>query len=179
MNTTAAPNSGETAGRRAGHVPRIHFLRARGTVPFPIRPILPQHSIPHPVMKNTRILIATLALGLASTTALLAQNGNRPEGGREGRPEGRPGGGRPMMPLVQALDANGDGVIDEDEIKNAVAALKALDKNNDGKLTREEYMGMRRGPGGPGGPGGQGGPGGPGGPGGQGGERRRNQNQDR
>ena len=117
-------------------------------------------------MKKSHILFAVLALGATTTCISLAQDGNRPEG----RPEGQgPGRGRPMMPLVQALDANGDGEIDADEIKNAVAALKALDKNNDGKLTREEYMGMRRGPGGPGGPGGQGGPGGPGG------ERRRNQ----
>lgn len=85
---------------------------------------------------------------------------------------------RPPIPLiVKVLDANGDGVIDAKEIANAVAALKSLDKNGDGKLTRDEYIGQR--PGGPhgggngndvGGPppeGGAGGPppeGGPGGP---------------
>ena len=76
---------------------------------------------------------------------------------------------------MTALDANSDGVIDEKEIANAPAALKKLDKDGDGKLSREEYMGMRPGgQGGPGGPGGQGGPGmrgqgrGPGGPGGPG-----------
>jgi hypothetical protein len=59
------------------------------------------------------------------------------------------------MPLIiGALDANHDGVIDADEIANASAALKTLDKNGDGKLTRDEFMGKP--PGRPGGGGGQG-----------------------
>jgi hypothetical protein len=41
------------------------------------------------------------------------------------------------------LDANHDGVIDADEIANASAALKTLDKNGDGKLTPAEFMGPR------------------------------------
>ena len=54
---------------------------------------------------------------------------------------------RPPTPLiVKALDANGDGVIDAGEIANASAALKTLDKNSDGKLTRDEYLGKRPGP---------------------------------
>ncbi len=44
------------------------------------------------------------------------------------------------MPLIQALDANHDGVIDANEIANAIEALKSLDKNGDGKLTPDEYM---------------------------------------
>ncbi|MGH7969197.1 MAG: EF-hand domain-containing protein, partial [Limisphaerales bacterium] len=43
-------------------------------------------------------------------------------------------------PLIAALDANHDGVIDADEIANAPAALKTLDKNGDGKLTMDELM---------------------------------------
>lgn len=51
---------------------------------------------------------------------------------------------RPPTPLiVKALDANGDGVIDAAEIANASAALLTLDKNGDGKLTRDEYIGKR------------------------------------
>ena len=70
-----------------------------------------------------------------------------------------------MHPLIMALDANRDGEISAEEIENAAAALKKLDKNGDGKLTRAEL----RPAGAPefGGPGrggfGQGG--GPGGPG--------------
>jgi hypothetical protein len=80
--------------------------------------------------------------------------------GGQGAPNARPGGGqggqagqggaRPQSPLMAALDANNDRVIDEKEIANAPAALKTLDKNNDGKLERDEYMPPR--------PAGQGGP---------------------
>lgn len=58
--------------------------------------------------------------------------GPRPEGQRPDAP--RP----PVPPLVGALDANHDGVIDEQEIAAAADALRKLDKNNDGKLTMEE-----------------------------------------
>jgi collagen type III alpha len=79
-----------------------------------------------------------------------------PEGQRgPGGPDGQRGfggpGGRPMMPVMQALDANGDGTIDEAEIDGAVIALKKLDKNGDRKLTGEELR--PQGFGGPGGPG--------------------------
>ena len=56
---------------------------------------------------------------------------------------------------MAALDANHDGVIDANEIANAPAALKSLDKNGDGKLTPDEFMGPR--PHRPGGPGRNGG----------------------
>lgn len=90
-------------------------------------------------------------------------------------PEGGPGGGPgmggprlPASPVITALDLNGDGIIDADEIAKAPASLKRLDRNGDGKLTPDEYRPQR--PGGPGGPGGPGmrgegfRPGGPGGP---------------
>jgi Ca2+-binding EF-hand superfamily protein len=44
---------------------------------------------------------------------------------------------------MAALDANHDGVIDEEEIKNAPAALRKLDKNGDGKLTLDELRSER------------------------------------
>lgn len=40
---------------------------------------------------------------------------------------------------MRALDANGDGIIDAEEIANAPTALRKLDKNGDGKLTPDEY----------------------------------------
>src|SRR6185369_8879454 len=66
-----------------------------------------------------------------------------PRGPRHSNQEGGPQGGfdgprRPPPPIIAALDANHDGVIDETEIANASAALKSLDKNGDGKLTIEE-----------------------------------------
>jgi hypothetical protein len=45
----------------------------------------------------------------------------------------------PPSPLIEALDVNHDGIIDANEIANAPAELKTLDKNGDGKLTRDEY----------------------------------------
>src|SRR2546426_2012901 len=61
--------------------------------------------------------------------------GNRP------RPRRGPGIMR-MMKALSALDANEDGVIEEAEIKNAVASLRKLDVNHDGKLTEDE-VGMK------------------------------------
>lgn len=45
----------------------------------------------------------------------------------------------PPSPLVNALDVNHDGIIDSNEIANASAELKTLDKNGVGQLTRDEY----------------------------------------
>lgn len=61
-----------------------------------------------------------------------------------------------MMPMMVALDADGDGQISAEEIEKSAARLKTLDKNQDGKLTEEElrpnFEGREgRGPGGPGG----------------------------
>ena len=48
------------------------------------------------------------------------------------------GGFMRMFPVMAALDTDGNGEISESEIKGAVAALKKLDKNKDGKLTEDE-----------------------------------------
>ena len=94
------------------------------------------------------LVLAIIALG----AHLVAQE-NRP-GGREGE---REGGFMRMNPLFAALDANGDGVIDEEELKNATAALKKLDRNKDGRLTEDEVRpAFGRGPGQLGGRGGPG-----------------------
>jgi hypothetical protein len=100
-------------------------------------------------MKTTKqIALALLALG-ASACMVIAQDSNQqqppdgngpPSGGQGGPGMGGPGmgGRRPTPPLIAALDANHDGVIDADEIANAPTALKKLDKNGDGKLTQDE-----------------------------------------
>lgn len=88
------------------------------------------------------------ALSMASLT-LVAQNaGEHPR--------------RQAPPIVTALDANSDGVIDAPEIANAPAAIATLDTNGDGQVAGDEARPKRpegasdRGPGGPreGGPGG-------------------------
>ncbi len=94
-----------------------------------------------------KTMVAMLALG-ASALAVHAQDaGGPPPDDQRPPPQDGPGrdpvgsgmhGRRPLPLLMQALDANHDGVIDADEIANAPAALKALDKNGDGKLTPDE-----------------------------------------
>ena len=104
----------------------------------------------------TKAALALLALG-TSAVFIIAQdssnpssNGAPPRGGPPVGPPGasdaapgRPGFRRQPPPIIAALDANHDGVIDETEIANAPAALKTLDKNGDGKLTMDELMGPR------------------------------------
>lgn len=72
-----------------------------------------------------------------------SRRGARGDGERPGGPDGLRR--MPPPPLVGALDANRDGVIDEAEIRHAPEALRKLDKNDDGKLTLDE---LRPGPGG-------------------------------
>ena len=102
---------------------------------------------------KTKSIIISGALLLAASSLSFAE-----DAGPGGPPPGQPGGNqdgprRPPQPLLHLFDANHDGVIDADEIANAPAALKALDKNGDGQLTADELR-PPRGPGGPGGPGG-------------------------
>ncbi|HEX3797245.1 MAG TPA: EF-hand domain-containing protein [Verrucomicrobiae bacterium] len=101
-------------------------------------------------MNAKRLIIFALALSLPAST-LLAQDGP-PSGGPDNPPpaggpgQGGPGGRHhrpPPMPIIMALDVNHDGVISADEIANAPAALKTLDKNGDGQLTKDEYMPQR------------------------------------
>jgi len=90
-----------------------------------------------------------LVFGLAAAAAL-AQDG--------------PGGRGPMQfmrmsPILNAVDVDRDGTLSAEEIANAPAQLRKLDKNGDGKLTRDE-AGLQmpgRGRGGEGGRGGRGG----------------------
>jgi EF hand len=115
-------------------------------------------------MKQTLILLGALALASSAFT-LVGQDsdGHRPPPGGPGGPGAQGGRGMMMLPIIQVLDANGDGVIDEKEIANAPAALKKLDKNGDGKLTMDELRPQRPPPGTarPGGPGAPGAPGAP------------------
>jgi Ca2+-binding EF-hand superfamily protein len=66
----------------------------------------------------------------------IQQGGGRPGEGRP-MPPGAPAGGRP---LIAVLDADGNGELSASEIEAAGKALLTLDKNSDGKLTREELF---------------------------------------
>ncbi len=102
----------------------------------------------------TKATLALMALG-TSAAFIIAQDNGTPPGGAgstSGGPPGGPTGANPpgpwgpgfrhhrLPPIIAALDTNRDGVIDANEIANAPAALKTLDKNGDGKLTMDELM---------------------------------------
>ena len=94
---------------------------------------------------KTALSAAFLAGGL--NLSLRAQDPLPPP---PGRPDHAPPFRRPPNPLMEALDTNHDGILSAEEIANASASLKKLDKNGDGQLTEEE---LRPPP-----PGGRGGP---------------------
>lgn len=113
--------------------------------------------------KTIVILALLLGLPLLTITPQLPAQDRRPPPERPDRPDrpdrperpDRPGdrpdrpGDRPdrrggPMLLIRALDANSDGVIDEQEIANASNALAKLDRNGDGKITRDELRPPRR-----------------------------------
>jgi hypothetical protein len=70
-----------------------------------------------------------------------------PDGKGKGRPpEAARGGGQPRPdPLAEALDVNRDGVIDTEELAGAEKLLQKLDRDGDGKLSREEATGRKGG----------------------------------
>jgi len=103
--------------------------------------------------EHSKTLILALALSGSALTLTAQDTGTPSPGGvpptNEGAPAGPPGPGGPgapgrmhrrppPSPLMLALDTNGDGILDEQEIANAPAALLKLDKNGDGRLTPDE-----------------------------------------
>ena len=110
-------------------------------------------------MKATSILTAVL-LGLGTAGVLAQEGGDRPEGrgprpGGQGGPGG-PGQGRPNPEeMFKRLDKNGDGKVTKDEAPERMAQnFDKIDKNGDGAITQDE---LKPPGGGQGGPGGQGG----------------------
>jgi Ca2+-binding EF-hand superfamily protein len=85
-------------------------------------------------MKKLFLMIALTAIGAT------AQDTNKPA---EKRPQ-NPTEKRSQNPIIAALDANHDGEIDAAEIANAPAALRKLDKNGDGKISRAEMRAERK-----------------------------------
>ncbi|MBI4578881.1 MAG: class I SAM-dependent methyltransferase [Planctomycetes bacterium] len=110
---------------------------------------------------NRAAVIVTIVLGLSAAAATAQQSPGPTE--RRERPRQRdrgpqPGAGAegqrpPRLPIITALDADGDGVLSAEEIAKSAESLKKLDKDGDGKLSAEEFLPAR--------PGGFGGPGGP------------------
>lgn len=107
---------------------------------------------------KTKILTLAIAAALPATWTCAQddvpprppnppRDGERKSGPRDGdRPkgDGPRDGQRPLvsmpMPFLHTLDADDDGIISADEITGAPAALQKLDRNADGKLTRDEWQ---------------------------------------
>ncbi len=77
------------------------------------------------------ILIAALGLVMCALDGVAQES---PSSWQEMQQRDKP----PAPPIETALDKNGDGTIDANEIANAPASLRTLDKNGDGKLTSDE-----------------------------------------
>jgi hypothetical protein len=122
--------------------PPTNGPRPRGHHPPPLPLVLALDTNHHGVIDSNEIANASAAL------LTLDKNGDGQLTTNEYLPPIPPDAPkdalRPPTPLIiKALDANGDGVIDANEIANAPAALRSLDKNGDGKLTPDEYIGPR------------------------------------
>jgi hypothetical protein len=70
--------------------------------------------------------------------ALLAALACQAQDERKGPPQGGERPPHPPMPLVAVLDADRDHKISAEEIEGSPTALKKLDENGDGDITREE-----------------------------------------
>lgn len=111
-------------------------------------------------------MLASLIVMMAASGWATMGGAQPPDGDVEPPPrrEGPPPERRPPPPdrLREALDANHDHEVDEEEIKNAAAAVASLDEDGDGRVDERELMPPppprgfegrpprdRRGPGGP------------------------------
>ena len=82
-------------------------------------------------MRSELLTTSVNAVLVALSLAALAGCASDPDQAARGQPP-------PRSLIIDALDANHDGVIDAAEIANAPAALKTLDQDQDGQLRYEE-----------------------------------------
>ncbi len=85
-------------------------------------------------LNTVAVVGAVLGLSLLAAAAQPQAGPRGPRPGMQPHPPGPPA-------VIAAIDANHDGVIDAAEIANATAALQSLDKNADGQLTADEFLG--------------------------------------
>jgi Ca2+-binding EF-hand superfamily protein len=88
---------------------------------------------------------------LVSCALLIVLGGSFHGFAQESRGDGARGSMMQLSPILNAIDVNHDGKISPEELAAAPARLRALDKNGDGTLTRDEagvtFDGRGRGPG--------------------------------
>jgi Ca2+-binding EF-hand superfamily protein len=91
---------------------------------------------------NTRTYTMAMTFVLAVSILTANSNAQRPDsdnGRRQGPPQSN--SGRNFLwslPVIKALDSNGDKIISDKELKIASESLIKLDKNGDGNLTIDE-----------------------------------------
>jgi len=81
--------------------------------------------------------MATLTFSALAGIGVAQDTGRGPRGGGPGQP-GREGRPPVSSPVIAALDANGDGTIDAQEMGKAAESLTKLDQNKDGRLSPDE-----------------------------------------
>ncbi len=88
-------------------------------------------------MRRTFVLLTIACLSVSLASDLIAQPPGRPGGPpRQGRRQGAS-----MNPLLRLFDVDRDGALSENEMSQAGAKLKELDKSKDGKVTADELRG--------------------------------------
>ncbi|MDO6962747.1 EF-hand domain-containing protein [Rhizobium alvei] len=93
-------------------------------------------------MKHKRLFAAMILSAFVAAPAMAEDNQNwRPWGGGNGP------GRQAMMDRIGAIDSNDDGIISADEAADQVESVyAAMDADDDGELTMEEFMAVRMGP---------------------------------
>ena len=104
----------------------------------------PKLSVPPAQVNRDNLLAAIKDITLGSTELNVAYTRSGESANDAPPPREGPQSARPPRPEVAALDANNDGTIDADELRNATQSLKKLDTNGDGKLSDEELRPPRR-----------------------------------
>ena len=93
-------------------------------------------------MKTGKAVLVGLTIAVLALAAFARQRSGMRGQGRGMLAAGANRGplpARPAPPFMAALDTNGDGVLEAQEIANAPAALIKLDTNLDGVITADEF----------------------------------------
>ncbi len=98
----------------------------------------PKLSVPPAQVNRENLLAAIKDMTLGSSELNVAYTRSGESANDAPPPREEPQRARPPRPEVAALDANNDGTIDAEELRNATQSLRKLDTNGDGKLSDEE-----------------------------------------
>ncbi|HEY1172680.1 MAG TPA: hypothetical protein VGH19_15025 [Verrucomicrobiae bacterium] len=89
-------------------------------------------------LKDGSLLVVTTGEPRPGTASANRMRGNNNNGGENFRPV-------VITPVMKALDVNNDGMLDAEELANATAALKTLDRDGNGRLSGDEFRAVNQG----------------------------------